>query len=112
MEDAGDAEPDPAFIPLSNVLDALSDSTYQQARHAGELWYTHTAAYTVLGIAILDRLTSDQPPLTVEHLVELCREPTVGQLRAALVSDQTPYEIASYLARAAAGQVVEAGAAD
>jgi hypothetical protein len=191
MEDAGDTEPDPAFTPLSNVLDALSDSTYQQARHAGELCYTHTAAYTVLGIAILDRLTSDRPPLTVEHLVELSGEPTLGQLRDALqipvaqllrwpanpvsvrdategrqdvlaeldsierslrdpmamgpdvteywmaaakvstdsspgvdplwdrvtemlerVADQTPYEIASYLARTSAGRAVEAGAAD
>lgn len=83
-EEAQDSEPDPAFTPLTTMLGQLMNPAYDQTRCAGDLSFAYTAAHTVLGIAVLDRLTTGRPPLDQAQLVELSAEPTLGTLRRAL----------------------------
>ncbi|MEU5136944.1 hypothetical protein [Streptomyces californicus] len=53
-------------------------------RHAALVAWRYTAAALVLGVAVLRRIAEDKPPLTVTGVEELCQEPTLGQLHAAL----------------------------
>lgn len=47
------------------------------------LWRT-ASAYAVLGIIVLDRLVAGRPPLLEAVLEELCEEPMLGGLEAAV----------------------------
>jgi hypothetical protein len=111
-DDARDTEPDPAFTPLSTVLNDLSDLTYQQTRLASELAYTHIAAYTVSSNDLRDprQLGPDVP----DHRMDTAKVSTDSSpdidplwedvtLLLELVAEQTPFEIAHYLARTDTG---------
>ncbi|MEY9940505.1 hypothetical protein [Streptacidiphilus sp. MAP5-3] len=91
---------------LSRLSDAVEDlepgtdggpTSFRELTHelAGQAWDWDTAveqitcwyvtAYTVLGITVLDRIVHGKPPLTAEQLHRLTREPSLGELRAALL---------------------------
>ncbi|MFI1606961.1 hypothetical protein ACH4YN_33250 [Streptomyces griseofuscus] len=63
-------------------LYGLADS-YESG--VGLLAWRYASAATVLSITILDRLVGDRPALTAATITTLCEEPTLGQLRDALL---------------------------
>jgi hypothetical protein len=62
-------------------------------RHVALIAWRYTAAAVVLGVTVLQRVVEAKPPLTAAAVKELCREPTLGRLHAALsvpVADLLP----------------------
>ncbi|MBD0735725.1 hypothetical protein [Streptomyces sp. CBMA29] len=62
-------------------------------RHVALIAWRYTAAAVVLGVTVLQRVVEAKPPLTAATVQELCQEPTLGRLHAALsvpVADLLP----------------------
>lgn len=62
-------------------------------RHVGLVAWRYTAAAVVLGVTVLQRVVEAKPPLTAATVEELCQEPTLSRLHAALsvpVADLLP----------------------
>ncbi|MFI9103358.1 hypothetical protein ACIGXA_22830 [Streptomyces fildesensis] len=73
-----------AFPQHPRALKELSEVALAYERQAEAIVWRYASAYAVLAITVLDRLVSERPPLDADAVEELCQEPTIGRLRAAL----------------------------
>ncbi|MEU7260603.1 hypothetical protein AB0B21_33055 [Streptomyces rimosus] len=67
-----------------DALHQLGRLADRYERGVGLLAWRYASAATVLGASVLDCLVGGRPPLTATAATELCKEPTLGQLRNAL----------------------------
>lgn len=72
------------FPQHPRALEELSEAALAYERQAEAIVWCYASAYAVLAITVLDRLVSEGPPLDADAVEELCQEPTIGRLRAAL----------------------------
>ncbi|MFF5408546.1 hypothetical protein ACFY8K_37585 [Streptomyces misionensis] len=75
----------PPFQHHHDALDAARHDAYMYERELGLSAWRYVSAHAVLGITLLDRLVAGRPALTAAAVDELCEEPTLGQLREALL---------------------------
>lgn len=82
-----------AFPFYSQAVNEIARGATAYERHAALTAWRYTAAAVVLGVTVLQRLAEAKPPLTTTTVEELCEEPTLGRLHAALsvpVADLLP----------------------
>ncbi|MFG3429450.1 hypothetical protein [Streptomyces californicus] len=82
-----------SFSFFEEAVGRLASGVRDYERQAALVAWRYTAASLVLGVAVLRRIAEGKPPLTVTGVEELCQEPTLGQLHAALsvpVADLVP----------------------
>ncbi|MER8197604.1 hypothetical protein ABTY00_27065 [Streptomyces microflavus] len=73
-----------SFSFYEEAVGRLASGVSAYERHAALVAWRYTAATLVLGVAVQRRIAEDKPPLTVTGVEELCQEPTLGELHAAL----------------------------
>lgn len=76
-----------------NAVDEIVGGVNAYERHTALTAWRYTAAALVLGVAVLQRIAEEEPPLTAAVVEELCQEPTLGRLHKALavpVADLVP----------------------
>lgn len=72
------------FEHHAHAVKKLGEVTLQYERQVEAVLWRYASSYVVLAITVLDRLVRGQPPLAADEIRELCEEPTLGRLRAAL----------------------------
>ncbi|MFE7045690.1 hypothetical protein ACFU9X_41710 [Streptomyces atratus] len=73
--------------PFQHHVEAVNDArsgAYRYERELGLTAWRYASAHAVLGITVLDRLVTGRPALSASKVGELCKEPSLGQLREAL----------------------------
>lgn len=77
-----------AHLPFTHHYEATRETgaaSYEYERSLGNASWRYASAYAVLGIAVFDRLVQGRPPLTAVTVQGLFEEPTLAQLRDALL---------------------------
>ncbi|MFJ9609691.1 hypothetical protein ACIRS1_25455 [Kitasatospora sp. NPDC101176] len=72
------------FTFRSQALDGVRRAAYRYTDAVERAMWPCVSAYTVLGIAVLERVVDGKARLTDQVVAELAEEPTLGQLHAAL----------------------------
>jgi hypothetical protein len=82
-----------SFPFYGQAVHEIASGATAYERHTALTAWRYTAAAVVLGVTVLQRLAEAKPPLTAALVEELCQEPTLGRLHAALsvpVADLLP----------------------
>ncbi|MGP4091024.1 hypothetical protein [Streptomyces sp. KR55] len=86
----GYTDPDRRYRHHLTALNELYRPADAYERHASALAWRYASAAAVLGMAVMDRLIGDRPPLAPELVEEMAtHEPTLGTLKE---SCDAPYE--------------------
>ncbi|WP_331720178.1 hypothetical protein OG596_38850 (plasmid) [Streptomyces sp. NBC_01102] len=82
-----------SFPFYGQAVHEIASGATAYERHTALVAWRYTAAAVVLGVTVLQRVAEAKPPLTATTVEELCQEPTLGRLHAALsvpVADLLP----------------------
>lgn len=97
LQSAGDVadmhEADTTFPFYGQAVQEIASGADAYERHVALTAWRYTAAAVALGVTVLQRIAEARPPLTAMTVKELCQEPTLGRLHAALsmpVADLLP----------------------